>query len=461
MLSRRLQLPQSITRQWQRQRQQRQPPALALASFATSCPRESSSPPSLYEQLFPKKSPSDAQPEKKPNPRRKGTKPPESRPAGSEKELDNASSTVAQDGKTKKHSDVSKLFANKSSLGQWRQSLDKAKPEQGRQQKQQHSRNPSSPPQAVLVLSSASKSLMESDFYRIAHQGLHVDGWVRGLVKVAQARSPATQEPRGQYFLYFDTHDAAKSYSDKLERLHNLSRAALPTDWKTDSITGALLDGDTNTAAEIDTPTDVADLKTYTLLPPNASLNTTLCSADDTRLNITTKQAFKLPAADPKTRTQSPTNTTRHEVLIRLDSSKITTTALRQAIDADSRERNLAWKLGGHHNQPHNHDGIRSKTESADKAIRGVEASKSEIKWGAFQRNVNPDAPVVEEATVDAGGEGQGEGDTGKVESGFGRFVVSFAEPGEARRFVRAWHMRQIMDWRTERMVTLHVTGLW
>lgn len=35
----------------------------------------------------------------------------------------------------------------------------------------------------VLVLSNASRSLVESDFYRLAPQGRHVDGWAGGITK--------------------------------------------------------------------------------------------------------------------------------------------------------------------------------------------------------------------------------------------------------------------------------------
>jgi hypothetical protein len=35
----------------------------------------------------------------------------------------------------------------------------------------------------LLVLSGASKSLLESDFYRLARQGKHLDNWAIGLVR--------------------------------------------------------------------------------------------------------------------------------------------------------------------------------------------------------------------------------------------------------------------------------------
>jgi hypothetical protein len=36
---------------------------------------------------------------------------------------------------------------------------------------------------AVLVLNSASKRLEESDFFRIGHKGIHIQGWTTGIIK--------------------------------------------------------------------------------------------------------------------------------------------------------------------------------------------------------------------------------------------------------------------------------------
>lgn len=41
----------------------------------------------------------------------------------------------------------------------------------------------------ILILNSASPALSESDFYRIANQGRHVDGWAVGLSKGASPSS--------------------------------------------------------------------------------------------------------------------------------------------------------------------------------------------------------------------------------------------------------------------------------
>ena len=43
---------------------------------------------------------------------------------------------------------------------------------------------------SVLVLSTASKSLLESDFYRLGRQAKHLDGWASGIVKGTKLKPP-------------------------------------------------------------------------------------------------------------------------------------------------------------------------------------------------------------------------------------------------------------------------------
>ncbi len=71
----------------------------------------------------------------------------------------------------------------------------------------------------VLILASTTATLAPSDFYRIAPQGQHVEGWTGGLLKVLQARDTATLEPRGRYTLLFDSAAAAQAYADRIRRL--------------------------------------------------------------------------------------------------------------------------------------------------------------------------------------------------------------------------------------------------
>lgn len=69
--------------------------------------------------------------------------------------------------------------------------------------------------QSMLILSAASKNLLESDFLRVGAKGNHVEGWVGGILKVIQARNPDTLEPQGHYFILFDTHESATAYRDR------------------------------------------------------------------------------------------------------------------------------------------------------------------------------------------------------------------------------------------------------
>lgn len=75
--------------------------------------------------------------------------------------------------------------------------------------------DPSTQP-AVLDISPLPPSLLDTDFQRLASPGHHVDGWTGGLVKVLPSLHPSTKDHQGQYFLFFDTLLAARSYADNL-----------------------------------------------------------------------------------------------------------------------------------------------------------------------------------------------------------------------------------------------------
>ncbi|KAL2159910.1 hypothetical protein VTH06DRAFT_2043, partial [Thermothelomyces fergusii] len=44
---------------------------------------------------------------------------------------------------------------------------------------------------------------------------------------------------------------------------------------------------------------------------------------------------------------------------------------------------------------------------------------------------------------------------------GYSRFVITFADAAEGRRFARAWHRRELWDERTNRVMTVNATALW
>ncbi|KAK3943820.1 hypothetical protein QBC46DRAFT_376335 [Diplogelasinospora grovesii] len=290
----------------------------------------------------------------------------------------------------------------------------------------------------VMILFSTSKSLLESDLYRLARQGQHVDGWAGGITKIVQSRNPVTQEPVGQYFIFFDSRAAALAYSEELRRLHGLSRKALPEGWQKSPETAIPSPMISELGAIPGGKGDVqAELKRYAIHPPSAGLSFQICSAQEIRdlvLEPQTRQLYtpqkELPKRTKEVEVPAPlqefmdnqyalTEGDHNKVLVKLSGSKMTPRAIRGVIEEDGYERNLAWQI------------------SNNGGVLPVLSSGSKIRYSVMNDG-------KEEET-----------------DGFARFIVSFAEPVEARRFVRSWHKRLIQDPRTERDVTVDVTALW
>ncbi|KAK4463758.1 hypothetical protein QBC42DRAFT_222304 [Cladorrhinum samala] len=289
-------------------------------------------------------------------------------------------------------------------------------------------------PPTVLILSPLPRSLIPSDFYRLAPQGAHVDGWARGLTKVIQARHPYTHEPREQYFLIFDTRSAASAYLENIQALHDQSLEALhPAFYPPSSF---------SSSRKLAPP-----LLSYALLPPTTFLTAHMIRVDSLLAQIhrmTLNHPGLVPYAmqrhlTPNHRNPPPPDDNR--VLFRLQGGKMTKEHLWDAITADGRERNLEWDLELFGNQDE-WNTVRPLKVS-QKIVRNPRNNKEEER-GEWE-------PTEEEAEADAEG----------GVAGYSRYVISFRTATEAKRFVRAWHQRQVGDGRTDRILRVHCTGLW
>ncbi|KAK4640322.1 hypothetical protein QC761_0090770 [Podospora bellae-mahoneyi] len=87
-------------------------------------------------------------------------------------------------------------------------------------------KDPNAP--TVLILS-APRDLLESDFYRVSPSGQHVQGWTSGPDKVIQHRTPHHLSPTEIFYLFFPSRPSALSYLSLLKTQHSLSRSALPS----------------------------------------------------------------------------------------------------------------------------------------------------------------------------------------------------------------------------------------
>jgi hypothetical protein len=274
----------------------------------------------------------------------------------------------------------------------------------------------------VVVLNGASRSLLESDFYRLAPQGQHLDDWAVGIARIIQARDPTTYEPLGKYYIFFNTRAAAMAYSEEVWRLHRLSRRAaqlistcLPSSSDI-SVPGPLPLAPTLAAESADLD---AALRGYTLLPHSAMLDLKLHLCKDLALPAVDKLSSMNRYLNSSPKIALPQD--HYFVLVNLEGCKTTIAALRDTIARDGEERRCPWALAtpGH--------------------------GKASI--AAVLPDHGPDAKTSGFHAED---------------KRFARFIVPFTEAAEARRFVRNWHRREVPDLEGRNMVaTFNVTALW
>ncbi|KAK1831317.1 hypothetical protein QBC39DRAFT_408217 [Podospora conica] len=255
---------------------------------------------------------------------------------------------------------------------------------------------------AVLDISRLPPSLLDSDFQRLASPGLRVDGWTRGLVKVLPSLHPHTKSrhPSGQYFLFFDTLVAARAYADAL--LAAPPPSILPPSLPRPRIRILPL-RQLQFLLRRFYPAAAAAAQRPNLAPRPDGLHV----------------AAFLPARD---------DARAASVRVRLAGSHVTAATLRAAIVRDGRGRGLPWALAG------------------DEETGGVVPLPGSGAW--VERGMFADGFGVEG------------GKQAKVRA-FDGFVVTFEEAGEARRFVRGWHGREMLDRRNDRVMGVEVVGLW
>lgn len=299
---------------------------------------------------------------------------------------------------------------------------------------------------SVLALSSASRSLVESDFYRLDAQGRHVDGWALSIYKVVQTRSPRTQEPMGEYYVFFHNSSAALDYRKDVLQRHNMA------------------------AGEQRTEHGLPKVAQYTLLPHSAPPKLELYASQVLQkmlLSKANKDKGEMALADKHAlllehlRMRSK-HGDQKRVLVHVESGSLTTQVLRAAIDADGEARNLAWELMPPEGetdvasiQPLQHTRHEAKFSVQNEYTAEVEAA-------AAARAARAAAVVGQEADVVVTQRQLQQADDGTiVGNAYTRFLLSFKSLSESRRFARDWHKREILDRRTERMVTMNVTALW
>ncbi|KAK4103710.1 hypothetical protein N658DRAFT_494201 [Parathielavia hyrcaniae] len=308
--------------------------------------------------------------------------------------------------------------------------------------------------ETVVIVPSTSRSLLESDLYRPAQRGKHVAGWTNGITKVVQSVSVVTREPRGQYFVFFDNPTAAHAYHVSLTRiLHHTTERATTNSRRPKQ---NQQDNGESHPLEIHTPPT---------LMPAAELATLVASTEaieDPTGKVQRSGPFSPRAAVPHglaahlRRRPSDGDGGADQVergspvLVRLVGSRITAEAIMEAVRADGEDRGLAWRLIG---EPPT---TMPRPPNWPRPLRRLRAGSAEIRTGEFGKDGD-----------DEDGDCAGTDEDGKKRERWGprleghtRFVLTFADSMDARRFARTWHKREMMDERTGRTMVVNTAVL-
>ncbi|KAK3307103.1 uncharacterized protein B0T15DRAFT_529200 [Chaetomium strumarium] len=429
MLASRLRLPPSLARQWHAQRH-------TVAAFSPGRVSKSAEPlssRSLYERVFPSKPASVSAQARRPRASQPLSK------LGDQRQYLPASG--GRDSEDSGHDEDIDLSKARDELSGWlNPSGLAAADKQHRTDDRDGNENgdhQGGDSQIVLVLQNLSRSLVESDFHRFARRGQHIAGWTGGITKVVRSICPVTGEPRGQYYVVFDSQRAAAAYVDAVQtRLRQAQEVGVPSSSSTTSSSQPI------PAASHPTTTTTTH---FTLLPPDLPFQAARLSLNDladvadagSRQQQQGGTAAALAQDSVLPRMLQDELLGRSEadlgrrVLVRLAGSKVTWETMKEFIRADGAERNLPWRL------------------AASRPVRTIRAGSGPIRWWGEEED------GLRELVA------EGTNKKKEEEIGYTRFVVVFADAAEARRFARTWHRREVVDERTDRVMVVNARALW
>ena len=257
----------------------------------------------------------------------------------------------------------------------------------------------------IMVLANANPNLTEVDFRSVARKGWHIGEW-RGRedpLQVIPARDEASLLFRNHYYLVFPTPELARAYRSRAEHLHKLAQVHMPT-----NIASPLLPplGTTINGEDIG-----ALLREYTLAPPSQPLYLHVLPPPYSLSHQ------RLLAAKGTVPLVHPVNRAGRSVLFWVDGFSPTTHVVTKMLDSDGQDRGLPWYPIA--------------------ASGNIEPFDGTPRSPSFPQQDDPDTGGVDQEEARA--------ETGR--NTFRRWLISFENETEARRFVRLWHMRPFPMW--------------
>ncbi|TLD30564.1 hypothetical protein PspLS_02768 [Pyricularia sp. CBS 133598] len=366
---------------------------------------------------------------------------------------------------------------------EWRQLLKDLKDNHALTQGDQSEPVPSEPQAPwLLQLTGTSANLQPSDFYRLAPQSNHVHYWTTqgSLAVVTQARHPTTQEGVDHYRLYFESEAGALRYRDEALRLHKLSKELktviahppLPSKKRikrakskgeraskleeSDFESPKCIIKQDNGGAGASSGQHPAPAMPWGALRQRTEAPKPAAKPEPRHRDLTAEtRAFTLAPPDaeldlrgpfqPDPGDKPPCVARVAQVLLVISggsSNGVSRSALGRLIAADGERRNLRWRLrGGASVLP-----LRIDMSPAARAARkesGVDNSGDTLRQAV-------------ELTQAVEASNETDNDTPYM-----RYVLSFEESAEAKRFAREWHTRKLVFNNGDMVLFVKATALW
>ena len=203
-------------------------------------------------------------------------------------------------------------------------------------------------------------------------------------------RDLTTFEPTGRYFILFPNPAYARTYQGHILRLHQIAKTYTPTSIESPLPLqpGVIIEGE-------DAYTLLQD---YSLCPPSQRIKIKLLHPSYT---AGIKQVLEQRGYHPLL---EKTNKAGKSVLFSVDGQRWPTSMIRDAVAADGRDRGLEWDIAIHR--------LDTSGTAADSFDYSTSTETEELAQ------------------------------LGAPRLALSRWIVSFLNESEARRFIRVWHRR-------------------
>ncbi|MCJ1405460.1 hypothetical protein MMC11_008688 [Xylographa trunciseda] len=259
----------------------------------------------------------------------------------------------------------------------------------------------------ILLLSRVSTALCDADFRRIVPGGVHIEEW-RGpgdILKVIPSRDMSSLSPTSSYYLLFSNPAYARAYQNQVIYLHQLAQTYTPTSLESPMF---LTPGVLDTKGQ-----DVyALLQDFAIAPPSVrmSLRVSLPPYHANLQRLLENEGYQqLVQSD---------NKAGRAVLFWVDGYQPSALSLRTMLAKDGQDRGLQWgPLNG----------------KGEIEVLHVDAENSGGENGENDVTASEDGPGLSEWR---------DNELKPKKHGHQRWIISFEDEAEARRFVRIWHRR-------------------